>query len=422
MPIGNLQSITYSCMQVYVYMHVHAVKGRSRNVVFDAEEIGSMISKSEIIHDALSKMSRLLENDTQMVERQELQSIYDDYMNEVVKCATSVMEPSSAGRRRRSVNKDRFNVTCSKLRREMNKCRRNMASARKNESNARSSTHGMGARVLNLTAPFIDSVAAEIRNLREARNKYVNFCEKRKRRERVRRAGLIRNVLDDPTAVWTVVNTLIGSSNKKVSDDMLGRLTEHYASIANPEKRVVVEGKGDTCHVVSDFTDKDKVSVEEMMNAVQLLKRNRASGIDDLPPGFFIDLADIPLFFIFLQGLSDLCYKFAFVPRQWSLPLISPVPKHDQDLAVVSSFRPIHLVTNGAKLHALITDKRYRSWTHVDPRQLAFQRGNATCDNAMVLNEIIEVHKREGRQLIVVFVDFSNAFDRVDRNLLFECL
>ena len=54
-----------------------------------------------------------------------------------------------------------------------------------------------------------------------------------------------------------------------------------------------------------------------------------------------------------------------------------------------------------------------------DPHNAGFQKGSRTADNIFFLNGLIEKQIILGKNLIVIYVDFSQAFDRVNRNILF---
>ena len=54
--------------------------------------------------------------------------------------------------------------------------------------------------------------------------------------------------------------------------------------------------------------------------------------------------------------------------------------------------------------------------------QIGFRRGRSTLSLILCLRRIIEESKLSNRDLSLVFVDFSKAFESVDRNKLFEIL
>ena len=48
-----------------------------------------------------------------------------------------------------------------------------------------------------------------------------------------------------------------------------------------------------------------------------------------------------------------------------------------------------------------------------------FLEGSMTADNVFILNALIQRHFIKGENLIVCFVDFSRAFDLINRHILF---
>ena len=54
-----------------------------------------------------------------------------------------------------------------------------------------------------------------------------------------------------------------------------------------------------------------------------------------------------------------------------------------------------------------------------DPHNAGFLKGSRTSDNLFFLQSLIEKQLIMGQNLIVIMVDFSQAFDRINRCILF---
>ena len=54
-----------------------------------------------------------------------------------------------------------------------------------------------------------------------------------------------------------------------------------------------------------------------------------------------------------------------------------------------------------------------------DPHNTGFKKGSRTADNVFFLNGLIEKQIAMSSNLIVILVDFSQAFDKINRNILF---
>ena len=94
------------------------------------------------------------------------------------------------------------------------------------------------------------------------------------------------------------------------------------------------------------------------------------------------------------------------------------------DLSLVTNYRGISLMPIAAKIYNKMILNRVVPF--VEPllrkNQNGFRRGRSTLSQILCLRRIIEECKLSNRDLALVFVDFSKAFDSIDRNKMFEIL
>ena len=64
-------------------------------------------------------------------------------------------------------------------------------------------------------------------------------------------------------------------------------------------------------------------------------------------------------------------------------------------------------------------DGQDAAFAKVDETNGGFLKGRRTSDNIFILNGIIQKQLLLGRRLYVCFVDFSSAFDKINRHILF---
>ena len=89
--------------------------------------------------------------------------------------------------------------------------------------------------------------------------------------------------------------------------------------------------------------------------------------------------------------------------------------------------RPISLLSAIYKLFTGCLHKRLKNWLDVNSllpeEQAGFRSGYSTMDNIFILDTLIQkqLSKKRGK-LYVFFVDFSAAFDLVNREHLYEAL
>ena len=88
-----------------------------------------------------------------------------------------------------------------------------------------------------------------------------------------------------------------------------------------------------------------------------------------------------------------------------------------------SNYRGITVLPIFGKIFEIAIQNRLQivedAFNSNDPHNAGFQKGSRTADNIFFLNGLIEKQLAMGNNLIVIFVDFSQAFDRINRNILF---
>jgi len=114
-------------------------------------------------------------------------------------------------------------------------------------------------------------------------------------------------------------------------------------------------------------------------------------------------------------------------PEAWQTSCLVPVPKPRADTSNLDGFRGIAVGEVLAKLYALCLHNRMDPWAEDRPGtrangQAGFRRDRSTSDNTFVLRHLIDAHACSKTPLYVAFIDFSKAYDRVDRAVLWRVL
>lgn len=159
-------------------------------------------------------------------------------------------------------------------------------------------------------------------------------------------------------------------------------------------------------------------SMEELQKCLTKLKPSKTHGPDNIPASVW----KCPLFH---QNLLDFCNN-TYVgnkPEAFSKSAIIPLPKKG-DLSLPSNYRGITLSPIAAKIYNSMLLNRITP--HLDPilrrNQNGFRKGRATTPQILALRRIIEEFKISQQKASIVFVDFSKAFDCVNRKVMLHIL
>jgi hypothetical protein len=107
------------------------------------------------------------------------------------------------------------------------------------------------------------------------------------------------------------------------------------------------------------------------------------------------------------------------LPKSFMSYFVALIPKVSSPLSL-GDFRPISLLGCLYKLLAKVLAKRLAKV--MDPlvasTQSAFLKGRYLVDGVMVVNEVVDMAKKSGKECLILKVDFEKAYDSVDWNFL----
>lgn len=113
-------------------------------------------------------------------------------------------------------------------------------------------------------------------------------------------------------------------------------------------------------------------------------------------------------------------------PEAWSTSALIPVPKPKGRPDRKDDHRGIAVSPVIAKLFAIVMLSRMDRWAEKGglraTGQAGFRASRGSVDNCLVLRHMIDAAAVRHKPLYCCFIDFSKAYDRVDRALLWRCL
>ena len=196
--------------------------------------------------------------------------------------------------------------------------------------------------------------------------------------------------------------------------------TKHFQSLLGKEAKLPEDYSLPSVPVserlninISPFT------LKELLTVTKQLKSSKAFGPDNIPALLWKDTH----FSTLLLNLCNHTFSSLSPPKIWRTSQIIPVPKKG-DLSLATNYRGISLMSIAAKIYNKLILNRLIPF--VEPilrkNQNGFRRGRSTLSQILCLRRLIEESNASKLDLALVFVDFSKAFDSVDRSKMFEIL
>ena len=251
----------------------------------------------------------------------------------------------------------------------------------------------------------------------------------------------------DPKAFWEQLNKLGPRRQKKIPmeyiDDNGNVITDvnavldswrnEFQSIYNNDNDFYDDAHLRNCLVelqlkeqsISDplyTTNNDlsvSVTVQEVQAIIHNLKNNKSPGLDKIPYEVWKNNNLLEV----LVNLLQYCFDIGKIPTEWLSALIMPIPKPGKaDYRTPLAYRGISLINCVYKIYTALINKRLQSFLEsnniLKDQQNGF-RSNRSCeDHIFVLDSLVNTKLQKGEQVVAGFIDFSKAFDLVDRDLL----
>ena len=171
--------------------------------------------------------------------------------------------------------------------------------------------------------------------------------------------------------------------------------------------------------VVKEFMELNWItgefSSEELSIVINRLKNNKTPGID----GILAEVLKNVALRNALLEMFNMCYNTKTVPDEWHQSILVPIFKKG-DPTKCGNYRGIALMSICAKLYNLLLLERLRV---LDPKLRHNQNGSrvlrSTAQQVLALRRIIEeVSSVKDKKLLMVFIDFSKAYDSIDWNYI----
>ena len=184
--------------------------------------------------------------------------------------------------------------------------------------------------------------------------------------------------------------------------------------------RISIEG--------DDALNKD-FSYAEIDKLINKLKNNKSCGIDNIV-NEFIKYSPSEYKQLMVK-LFNLILKSGIMPSSWGISFISPIFKNKGSRKDPDNYSGISIISCLGKLFTALINERLTKFADINEiigeEQAGFRSGYSTQDHIFTLHAIINIYlnklnKKRNKRLYCAFIDYSKAFDLVDRTSLWTKL
>jgi hypothetical protein len=268
---------------------------------------------------------------------------------------------------------------------------------------------------------YVKSKSATDRNaMVKARAQYCKVAQLAKKDYMNSQSEKFNRSRNDTKKLWKLLRS---SSHKQANCPIsCDEFKIHFEKLANTNKNT---SQVDNDHELP-MTDVEELDApilsKEVILAINKLKSGKASGPDGISTEFIIKAKDILL--SPLTCLFNAIFKSGMFPKEWSKGTIIPIFKKGSNNDP-NNYRGITLNNVLAKLFSSIINNRLNKWAEghnvYTKGQFGFRQGHSTIDAIFVLNTLINKVIQQNK-LFVAFVDFTKAFDLLERSILWQKL
>jgi len=110
------------------------------------------------------------------------------------------------------------------------------------------------------------------------------------------------------------------------------------------------------------------------------------------------------------------------VSNEWRTSAVIPLYKDKSDIKYYNNYQGIKLISHIMKLWKRVIEGKLRKNILISENQFGFMLGKSTTETIHLIRRLIELHWDRKKDLHIVFIYLEKAYDRVLREVLWECL
>lgn len=233
----------------------------------------------------------------------------------------------------------------------------------------------------------------------------------------------LKSIYGPKTHSISPVQSADGTTLLKEKTDILNRWAEHFQNLLNNQNQFDEQLLDEIPQLPTMNSLSQPPEMYELISAIKSLEDNKSCGPDRIPGEILKH-----------GGYHLKCHLHSFIknlwadeklPKSWKDATIIPIYKNKGSKSDCNNSRGIFLLSVAGKVLAKIMLARLV--THVSEAvlpesQCGFRKERGTIDMVFSLRQIQEKSMEQNRDLYIVFVDLTKAFDTVPRELLWKIL
>ena len=205
------------------------------------------------------------------------------------------------------------------------------------------------------------------------------------------------------------------------AEEKVVRWEEHFSQLLNRPPPVNPLKEEDLPFSGFVNLSEEVPSRDEILKAIKSARSGKAPGEDGIPPELWKHAGEVAIDCI--EGLFREVWETEKIPSGWKEAEILPLFKKGNK-ADCKNYRGISLIDIALKILESVIMARIKPYRDYSTRenQAGFRSGRGCVDQVFALRYMLESRKEFGKKTYLAFVDFSAAFDSVDRKALWDIM
>ena len=217
-----------------------------------------------------------------------------------------------------------------------------------------------------------------------------------------------------------ITSLRVGASVTTNQEEIIKVFENHFSQLYKSKKKGSFEIFLDHLNERKNeaTNDVNEITIDEVLKAINKLNAKSSPGSDGITSNFYkiFKREMAPL----LQSVFNNIVRTEKVPESQNIAILKLLPKTDNP-RTVDEFRPISLLNTDLKILSHILSARII----IDLEDIIGQHQHAYLSKRQIhiaLNKVRKAHKQLNNSKCLVNLDFSKAFDKVDRDYIFALL